>query len=235
MRYPYLPAKDIVRAAEGLLTRAFGAEIPVPVDLETILFDVLAEEEQLAFDDERVLGRRDGDRILGQMWPFRNRIEICASLRDPRGKGRRMGRYRFTAAHEIGHWVLHRPLHLQSDTGTSHGLFGPTDARDRMISLHRNVFATEPVSLPEEVQANRFAASLLIPASGLGREFARRFGPPPVTTNLADSVHATATDLAQRTTRSVGTSLCDCFEVSRHAMAIALESGGYVTDQPTLL
>lgn len=235
MKYPYLPAKDIVRAAEDLLTRAFGTEIPVPVDLEAILFDVLAEEEQLAFDDERVLGRKDGDRILGQMWPFRNRIEICASLKDRRNRGRRKGRYRFTVSHEIGHWVLHRPLHLQSDAGASQGLFGPADAQDRMISLHRNVFATASVSPPEEVQANRFAASLLIPASGLRQEFARRFGQPPVATNPADSVHATATDLARRTTRSIGTSLCDCFEVSGHAMAIALESAGYVTDQPTLL
>ena len=235
MKYPYLPAKDIERAADGLLARAFGGKIPVPMDLEAILFDLLAEEEKLAFDDERVLGRKDGDRILGQMWPFRNRIEICASLKDPHSKGRRKGRYRFTVSHEIGHWVLHRPLHLESKTRRLHGLFGPADAQDRMVSLQRNVFATDSVSAPEEVQANRFAASLLIPGSVLRQEFARRFGRPPVVTNLGDSVHATAIDLAQRTTRSIATSLCDGFEVSREAMAIALESAGYVTDEPTLL
>ena len=148
MKYPYLPAKDIERAADGLLARAFGGKIPVPMDLEAILFDLLAEEEKLAFDDERVLGRKDGDRILGQMWPFRNRIEICASLKDPHSKGRRKGRYRFTVSHEIGHWVLHRPLHLESKTRRLHGLFGPADAQDRMVSLQRNVFATDSVSAP---------------------------------------------------------------------------------------
>ncbi len=235
MKYAYLPANEIEQAADGLLTRAFGHEVPIPVNLETVLFDLLAEKEELAFDDETVLGHQDGDRILGRMWPFRNQIEICASLKEPHSEGRRKGRYRFTVCHEIGHWILHRPLHLQSSSCGSRGLFGPEDAQFHMVSLNRNVFAANVTPPPEEVQANRFAAHVLMPGSLLRREFVQRFGTPQVVTDPGRTACDTAIELAHRTTRSISTSLCDAFEVSRQAMAIALDSGGYVTDEPTFL
>ena len=235
MNYPYLQPKEIERAAEDLLTRAFGRELPIPLDIETVLFDVLAEKEGLAFDDGHVLGHRDGDRILGRMWPFRSQIEICATLKQPLATGRHKGRYRFTICHELGHWVLHRPLHLESHTRRSSGLFGTEDAPDYMVSLQRNLFAPGANPPPEEVQANRFAAHMLMPGPVLRREFARRFGEPPVVTDPGRVAHDMAIALAHRTTPSISTSLCDAFEVSRQAMAIALESGGYVTGEPTLL
>ena len=163
MRYPYLSATEIERTAEGLLTEAFGRDIPVPVDLDAVLFDLLAEKEQLAFDDESVLGREDGDRVLGRMWPFRNQIEICASLKEPHSEGRLKGRYRFTVCHEIGHWRLHRPLHLQASSDRPDDLFETEDIEFHMISLNRNIFSPNVKPPPEEVQANRFAAYVLMP------------------------------------------------------------------------
>ena len=235
MRYPYLSGDEIECAADGLLTQAFGRKIPVPVDLNTVLYDVLAETEQLAFNDESVLGYEDGDQILGRMWPFRNQIEICASLKKPHNKGRFKGRYRFTVCHEIGHWRLHRPLHLQARAERSDGLFDTEDTQFHMVSLNRNIFSSVKPP-PEEVQANRFATHLLMPGTRLRREFARRFGEPPVVvTDSGSTAYETATELAHRTNRSISTSLCDAFEVSRQAMAIALESRGYVTDEPTFL
>ena len=64
-------------------------------------------------------------------------------------------RRRFTAAHELGHYLLHRDL---------------IDGRvhlDRLYSDggHDNPYA--PLSPPHEVQANQFAADLLMPASRL--------------------------------------------------------------------
>lgn len=105
MKFPYLTTPHIDQAAHYLLVRALGAEPEVPVDLRVILFDCLAEEERLAFNDEVSLGYSDGDKILGSTYPVRGLIEICASLQQPH----LIGRYRFTVAHEIGHWVLHRP------------------------------------------------------------------------------------------------------------------------------
>ncbi len=235
MRYPYLSASDIERAADGLLTQAFGRDIPVPVDLDAVLFDLLAEKEQLAFDDERVLGHEDGDRILGRMWPFRNQIQVCASLKKPHSEGRLKGRYRFTVCHEIGHWRLHRPLHLQANSDRLDDLFEMEDIEFHMVSLNRNIFSSNVKPPPEEVQANRFAARVLMPGSLLRSEFVRRFGKPQVVTDPVRTAQETAIELAHRTTPSISISLCDAFEVSRQAMAIALESRGYVKDEPTFL
>lgn len=234
MKYPYLAPNEIERAADGLLARAFGGEVPVPVDLDTVLFDVLAEKEELAFDDENLLGYQDGDQVLGRMWPFRNQIEICKSLKEPHGEGRLMGRYRFTVCHEIGHWILHRPLHLQSNLSGSRGLFGSGIAQSHMVSLNRNIFSSNVIPPPEEVQANRFAAHMLMPGPVLRREFVQRFGSSPVVADPGRTAYDEAVEMAGRTTRTVSTSLCDAFEVSRQAMAIALESREFVTDKPTL-
>ncbi len=59
-------------------------------------------------------------------------------------------RRRFTLAHEIGHFVLHRGKHTFRDA--------PSNLRDYMTS-------------PEEFEANTFAAMLLMPASLLPRDF----------------------------------------------------------------
>lgn len=234
MKYPYLSVRDIERAADRLLAEVFGDEILVPVNLETVLFDFLAEKEQLAFDDEHLLGGRGDDRILGRMSPFENRIDICATLRN-HDQGRHSGRYRFTVSHEIGHWRLHRPLHLELKAHGSPGEYGPKSVQFHMISLNRDVFPSNERSPPEEVQANRFAARLLMPNSELLAEFVRRFGEPPFVTDSSKTVADTAFELAHQATPAFPASLCDAFQVSRQAMAIALESRRYLTDQPILL
>lgn len=68
-----------------------------------------------------------------------------------------VGRYRFTSAHEIGHWVLHRAQILAAADAPS--LFGTT-ATPTLTTLNRTM--TGPKAPPEEIQANRFAAALLI-------------------------------------------------------------------------
>lgn len=229
MEYPFLRPIQIEQASDDLLLQVFGDENRIPVDLEAVLYDHLAELEGLIFNDEVPLGHENGDRILGRMKPFLGRIDVCSSLRQPYATGRRKGRYRFTVCHEIGHWVLHRPLFLSADVPDIH-------ARQRaMVSLQRNVFGTGPDVPREEWQANRFAAYMLMPNTLLLRAFVGRFGEPPVLTDSNRSISDTAMELAIRSTRGIGSSLSDTFEVSRQAMAIALESRGYVTDQPKLL
>jgi len=72
------------------------------------VYDYLCERESLSFDDECDLGTENGEEILGRMKPLVGKIEITAGLK----RGPDLGRYRFTVAHEIGHWVLHRSLFL---------------------------------------------------------------------------------------------------------------------------
>ena len=229
MEYPFLRPTQIEQASDDLLLQVFGDDHRIPVDLEAVLYDHLAELEGLIFYDEVPLGRENGDRILGRMTPFSGRIDVCSSLKQPYATGRHKGRYRFTVCHEIGHWVLHRPLYLDAP-------LPDTESRQRtMVSLHRNVFGTGPDVPREEWQANRFAAYMLMPNTLLLQAFVERFGAPPVLTDAHRSISDTAMELAIRSTPRIGSSLSDIFEVSRLAMAIALESRGYVTDQPTLL
>ena len=233
MKFPYLPSSHIDEAAHLLLIRAFGAEPAIPVDLKVILFDCLAEDESLAFNDEETLAYSDGDKILGSTYPVRGLIEICASLRKPH----LVGRYRFTVAHELGHWVVHRPLYFRG--AQSLDLFAAQETSDRLITLNRDVSFPSGRQVPrEEWQANRFAARLLIPPTALATEFRRRFGTGP-SSEIGQDGHRTpreqAIQLAKATTVENPISLCEAFEVSAEAMAIALEARRYVSEEPTLL
>lgn len=69
-------------------------------------------------------------------------------------------RKRFTAAHELGHYVLHRDL-------MQHG-----QHMDRLFS--KNPFAPQgQISHYHEVQANRFAADILMPANLVSYRYQR--------------------------------------------------------------
>ena len=179
----------------------------------------------------KLLPNRDWTR------PLEGRIEVCASLKRRCGTGRGLGRYRFTVAHEVGHWVLHRPLYLRRDESLD--LFGAQTAENRLVSLRRDVFSRRSAIPREEWQANRFAAYLLIPTVDLREEFIRRFGEPPQAAECFRQPNDTARTLARRLARESNpenpTPLCDAFGVSVEAMAIALESRRYVPDAPTLL
>ena len=65
----------------------------------------------LDFDDlhEKLGIPRDGEEpeVLGALWAERGEVFIDESL-DPDEHPEREGRYRFTLAHEIGHWCLHK-------------------------------------------------------------------------------------------------------------------------------
>lgn len=70
-------------------------------------------------------------------------------------------RQRFTIAHEIGHFLLHRGQNVYVDGRTEAGL--KISLRDEEASVGTN---------PEEIEANVFAAELLMPAAFLERDLA---------------------------------------------------------------
>lgn len=240
MKYPYLRTDEIDAAAGRLLQVAFGAAdgIPYPLDLEALVFEYLCEREDLVFDDEQDLGEQDGDPILGMMRPFRNAILISAPLKRDGPEGR----YRFTVAHEIGHWVLHRPLFLAAAEQSE--LFrGNAGEADDLVSLNRNVFpeggGRERLP-PEEWQANRFAVALLLDDRILRAAFVERFGEPPLPRRREDGfVRSTSLRKLSRLVASEQVRgrppLQDLFGLSTEAMAIALESRGYVVEGPLLM
>src|SRR5690606_28877899 len=88
-------------------------------------------------------------------------------------------RGRFTLAHELGHWVLHRKLFLARSEALD--LFERTavDNDFEFVGLNRSVFpaSCRPNAVErEEWQANRFAVALLINPTVLREEFELRFG-----------------------------------------------------------
>ena len=148
---PFLPEKHIEQEAELLLAE-YGerfdeiAEPPVPID------EVIELHLQLAFeiaDLRELFGAGD---IHGAIWINEERIAIDRSL-DPAANPRKLGRYRFTLAHETGHWRLHRTHYLKNTQQRE--LF---DHDDKPAFICRSS-DTQPV----EWQANAFAAYLLMP------------------------------------------------------------------------
>lgn len=241
MRYPYLTEGAIEAQATALLRAAFGPvpRSPTPVDLIDVVC-YLSEAEQLQFDDDAALPPERGETVLGKTLPIRGRILLNRALKldpDP-------GRATFTLAHEIGHWVLHRKLFLalleQRD------LFaGPAQvsADVELVALNKAVFpgSCRPGAVaPEEWQANHFAAALLIDQDVLREEFVARWGDPPVAWATqqwryqAQSVRGLARVLAKSPTWSRGP-LREVFGLSVEAVAIALESRGYVVERAPAL
>lgn len=242
IEYPYLTEEAIDRAAAALLQRAFGGPWRErrPVDLEDLVYEYLSPEEGLSFNDEAELLPEDGETVLGKTVPVRSQILLNRVLKgdaDP-------GRMRFTLGHEIGHWVLHRRVVLEAirvrrEVGAD--LFGeapPTAEEFAFVGLNRTTFprSCAPGAVRrEEWQANRFAAALLVDSVVLREEFEARFGPPPVAraTQTWRYRAASVRDLAQLLARSLVGVQCplrEVFGLSAEAMAIALESRGYVTE-----
>jgi IrrE N-terminal-like domain/TIR domain len=145
---------------------------------------------------------------------------------------------RFTAAHEIGHWILH--------PGTKYFRDAPTDGGDRDQE--------RPV---EEREADLFAAALLMPEDLVRKQFRRHFGvdtlaDAPVNEDLASllsfgtgkereikpSTFKTTRDIAKWAARCFSlrtqgsTSLANLFKVSVGAMAIRLEELRLVPELP---
>lgn len=80
-------------------------------------------------------------------------------------------RIRFTIAHEIGHLLLHaEPLHV--DTRQNYGVVHtPTGAKSTFQFLRDRV--SSQATDDREIEANRFAAALLMPASFLKNDLRR--------------------------------------------------------------
>lgn len=238
MEYPFLPTEVIDGRATVLRERALGmaAREQAYVDLETLVYDHLCEQEAMSFTDEAELGWEDGEQVLGKTWPIAGKIEIDRCLKRPGEEGR----YRFTLAHEIGHWVLHRPLFIAPMTNLD--LFGERRRPEALTSLNRGVFpdgGRRPVP-PEEWQANRFAVALLFNPELLRRECHCRFGEEPVARQSPR--HRLRTQSLRELSRRLGAAevnghppLCAVFGVSAEAMAIALETRGYVVERPPVV
>lgn len=166
IKVQYLSEDKIEQDAELLLAEyeeTAGASIKLPVPVAEITTYHLAL--QLGFADLHLtLGIpmiRNQPDILGAIWVDKEIILIDRSL-DPKENLSMWGRYRFSVAHEIGHWRLHRYYVAKDANQTS--LF---DVQSEPTVICRSSQAKEPV----EWQADFFSSCLLMPRRRVYREW----------------------------------------------------------------
>lgn len=214
---PFIPDAQIKRAAEVLIWDCSRQcpEFRVPYDLDVLVYDYLYEIDGVTLDQETPLGGEDDGRVAGKMIPAKRLILI-----DPSCVGQPY--YRFTLAHEIGHWILHgRPLMDGEGQGS---LFGEdVDFDQEFVTLKRTILSHRTArGVREEVQANKFASYLLMPQELVEAEFLRRFGSAQVVDVRGEKeLLDVAEDFASRRTPAA-MSIREHFGVSRLSMAYRL-------------
>jgi Zn-dependent peptidase ImmA (M78 family) len=196
---------------------------PVPID------DIIEEHLGLAIEIRDLRAEYPEGDVLGAIYFSEKKIVVDQSL-VPEDFPTMLGRFRFTLAHELGHWRLHRHLYLRRANERS--LFPD----DRPIGPN-HVLRSRQYD-PKEVQANRFASCLLMPREMLKREwFAWRGSMDPVYLDDLRSVQQQkhTAEIARKGAQTMGDEaieelfervarpLAAKFEVSLEAMRIRLE------------
>jgi hypothetical protein len=168
-----MPDDAIERDAEALLAQyayARDVEIRAPIPIE----DIVEKHQKLRVEFDDLHRRLDVPRsglglhpdIFGAIWLDSGRIVIDESL-DPDEHPAMEGRYRFTLAHEGGHWRLHRDV-LRSDRNQQ-ALFADVP---KPTVICRSSQAKERV----EWQADFYASCLLMPRRLVHAEWQDRLG-----------------------------------------------------------
>jgi len=158
----WVPEEEIAFLSSHLLAtyeESVGKEISPPIPLDDIIERFL--ELTLEYDDLRsILNVPD---VLGATWIQERRIVIDENLLDDRLRGRLF----FTMAHEVGHWCIHRKM--LSGLAT------------RKTSFPDIVCRKSGARARGEWQADRFAATLLMPEAPVRMAFGLALGLNPIT------------------------------------------------------
>ena len=153
LKVPFLRHSELDHAAAELL-RKYSAwkDSPVrpPIDVDEIVEGYLGLDFEVV-DLRATLGMPD---VLGATWLDDAVVRVDESLE---GKE---GRFAFTVAHEVGHWVLHRPI-IEMDKVTLPLFAAKPDAEPKPAIVCRDRAKKQPA----EWQADQFAARVLMPAS----------------------------------------------------------------------
>ena len=120
---------------------------PIPID------EIVEEYLKIAVELRDLRAEFPEGDVLGAIY-FNDKIIVVDQSLVPEDSPSMRGRYRFTLAHELGHWRLHRHLYLRRSNERTL-LPGASTRPDHVLRSHH--------SDPKEVQANRFAACLLMP------------------------------------------------------------------------
>ena len=152
--YPFLKESSIEDETSKLL-KAFAKEKGNNIQAPIPVFDII---EYLGYDiDFRTDGIYQDENILGGLLISKKMVEINENLSNQEG------RMNFTAAHETGHIVLHVPYYLEQNK---------TEEKEKTeIICRKNEGFEGNKKAPEEWQADKFAANLLMPSKMVKKAF----------------------------------------------------------------
>jgi hypothetical protein len=212
MKVKYLTENKIETAAFNLLV-AYGQKYgqitkpPIPVE------EIIESHLQLDYGFDDLASLLSIPDVLGATWVGNRKIRIDQSL-DPTEHPAIEGRYRFTAGHELGHWLLHKDQIAER----SGGLF-ETDTKPSIMC--RTKLAKEPI----EWQADMFAGFLLMPKELIHNAWKGLFGtlePYVAVDEISDLSSRWGLAEDNRPTVKVAKQLAQMFNVSGQAMQIRL-------------
>lgn len=216
---PFLREKQIEAEAQLLLEEYSQSEkwqISAPVPVE----DIIELHLKLAFKIEDLQALLHVDDVLGAIWFKEKEIGVDVRL-CPTTNPQRLGRYRFTLAHETGHWRLHRQYY-QEDPNQGK-LF---DGRGQPAFVCRS--SMKP---PAEWQADFFAGCLLMPRDvvrSTWHAWRGNLDPVSVQQLSAVSISTNAKENENASMERFCRPLAGQFEVSAEAMRIRLECLGFL-------
>jgi Zn-dependent peptidase ImmA (M78 family) len=144
----------------GAYNQKFSVKLEPPIQVDEIVESYLGLDFEIS-NLRDTLGTSD---VLGATFIKHKKIVIDQSL-DPSNDVKETGRYRFTVAHEIGHWQLHRAELLEQMP-----TFIETVTKPAIIC--RNSESKDP----KEYQADQFASFLLMPEVLVKKAWKDKFG-----------------------------------------------------------
>jgi hypothetical protein len=237
---PYLPIERIESEAAFLL-QEFAERFEVTCEAPVPLDDIVELHLSLTLELKDLKAAFPFADVHGAIWFDEGKIAIDASL-DPHKNRAMLGRYRFTLAHEVGHWQLHRQHYLQNPA--ERRLFDDGTVRPDVVC--RSTQKKKPV----EWQADQFAANLLMPRKLVFAAWTAfrggDDGPVEIRETYPPSEHKPlmhggkpATNAQQRDRAAMEDfcrPLAERFEVSAEAMRIRLETLNlFVKERPPML
>jgi len=166
---PWMSRREIERKADRVIAearRTLGTDIKPPIPIEAIIENVF--DLHLLVDDltERYPHLASDDDLLGATLLDERQILIHEKLL---ADSRSSGRYFFTCAHELGHWVLHAEL---EEKPLRNGERSETDKKILCRLSHNRKRG--------EWQADYLAACLLMPEAEVRKAYGCAISEKPV-------------------------------------------------------
>ena len=157
--YPFLKDSNIEKEALKLL-ESFSRNMGKPIEAPIPVFDII---EFLGYDlNFTTDGYYQDKNILGGLRIAEKMVDINENLSSQEG------RMNFTAAHETGHIILHAPYYITQMAGQQMEI----NSKDESNILCRKDGGFDGNKKePEEWQADKFAAYLLLPTAMVKKTF----------------------------------------------------------------